>query len=139
MKNTVLSLLFIALVGNMFAQETQHEITINITNISNDTGQVIIKLYNSEESYRKKVFKRKICNISKGKARVIFNNIPSGNYAFAVVHDENKNNKIDFNFLGIPSENVASSNNAAGFMGPPNFEDSKFKVNGKSVVQNIKM
>ena len=32
------------------------------------------------------------------------------------------------NFMGIPKEDIACSNNAKGFMGPPKYEDAKFTI-----------
>ncbi|MNT83012.1 hypothetical protein D3C72_2228260 [compost metagenome] len=45
-----------------------------------------------------------------------------------VYHDENNNGKLDKNFIGMPKEPVACSNNAKGFMGPPKYEDAKFII-----------
>ena len=36
--------------------------------------------------------------------------LAEGRYAITVYHDQNKNNELDSNFLGIPSEPVALSN-----------------------------
>jgi uncharacterized protein (DUF2141 family) len=115
------------------------DVIVEITNISNDKGQVIVKLYNSEKTFRKTVYKREVAKINAGKAKLVFTDIPNGFYSFSVVHDKNNNGKIDFNILGVPSEAVAASNNAKGFMGPPSYDDAKFEVNGKSVIQKIKM
>jgi uncharacterized protein (DUF2141 family) len=52
-------------------------------------------------------------------------------------HDENDNNKMDNNFLGIPIEDYGCSNNAKGFMGPPKWIDAKFEVSDKSIIQTI--
>ena len=38
-------------------------------------------------------------------------NLPAGNYAVQVMHDENENNKLDTNFMGMPIEGYGFSNN----------------------------
>jgi uncharacterized protein (DUF2141 family) len=53
-----------------------------------------------------------------------FEALPHGAYAVAFFHDENGNRKLDTNFLGIPREGMAASNDAAGRFGPPRFEDA---------------
>ena len=53
--------------------------------------------------------------------------------------NENGNNKMDSNFLGIPKEDYACSNNAKGFMGPPKWEDAKFEVKNETINQTIKL
>ncbi len=52
--------------------------------------------------------------------------LKSGVYAVSIYHDENANNELDTNFLGIPKEPYAFSNNARGSFGPPSFEDCQF-------------
>ena len=135
--NKIILLLSISVILQALSEKL--ELIVNITNISNDEGQVIVKLYNSEDTFLKTPFEIKTAKIVNGKATVVFQNITDGIYSFSVIHDENGNNKIDFNFLGIPSEDVAASNNAAGFLGPPNYEDAKFEVKSESVIQNIIM
>jgi len=36
--------------------------------------------------------------------------------------------------MGIPSEDIACSNNAKGFMGPPKYKDAKFNINKDSKI-----
>lgn len=62
-----------------------------------------------------------------------------GAYAFVILHDENKNGKADTNWIGLPKEGVAVSNNAKGSFGPPDYEDAKFKPGREEVIQHIKM
>ena len=48
------------------------------------------------------------------------------------MHDENGNGELDANFVGIPREPWAFSNNARGNFGPPTWEDTKFELNGQA-------
>lgn len=48
--------------------------------------------------------------------------------AISAFHDENSNGKMDTNWIGIPAEGFAASKNPKAFMGPPKFEDAKFKI-----------
>ena len=47
--------------------------------------------------------------------------------AISAYHDENNNNKVDKNFLGIPIEGVGVSNNNISKLAPPRFTRAKFK------------
>ena len=72
---------------------------------------------------------------------IVLEEIPEGEYAIAVFHDENTNGKLDTNFLGIPKEQYGFSNHAKGQMKPPKFEDAKFKLTNeqnKFVTINMK-
>ena len=62
------------------------------------------------------------------RARIRFAAISQGEYALACFHDENNNNHLDTNLVGIPSEGTGASNDARGFMGPPRYEDARFVI-----------
>lgn len=57
----------------------------------------------------------------------VFQNIPPGNYAFGSHQDINQNGERDENFLGIPKEPVALSNNALEKM-IPTFADAQMPI-----------
>jgi uncharacterized protein (DUF2141 family) len=42
---------------------------------------------------------------------------------------------MDLNWLGLPSEGYAFSNNATSMFSAPDFEDASFKVNGDMTVK----
>jgi uncharacterized protein (DUF2141 family) len=48
--------------------------------------------------------------------------------AVSVAHDENGNGVVDRNFLGIPKEGWASSNNVKPALRAPSFDESKVAV-----------
>jgi len=58
-----------------------------------------------------------------------FYGLPTGNYAIALIHDENGNNKLDTMF-GIPREGFGFSRNPAIRFGPPRFDAAQFSVSG---------
>lgn len=66
--------------------------------------------------------------ISGGTARIVFPGLPPGGYAVAAYHDENGNGKLDTGFLGIPTEGLGASNDAKGFMGPPDFDHARLEI-----------
>jgi uncharacterized protein (DUF2141 family) len=57
----------------------------------------------------------------------VFQNIPAGSYAFGGHQDINQNGERDENFLGMPKEPVALSNNALEKM-IPTFADAQVAV-----------
>lgn len=121
------------------AQEEGATIKVAITNIASGKGQILIALYDTEDSWLKKLYKGAIGKIVNGESSSIFTNIPAGTYAVSVFHDEDNDGELDTNFLGIPKEDTGSSNNAPANFGPPKWEDAKFEVKGNTVVQTIKL
>lgn len=126
-------------IGLLKAQSANVEITV--TDLRNDNGKVLLTIYTSEQGFPnepEKAARYFSSNIKNGKARFNFELEP-GKYAISVLHDENINQKMDANFLGIPKEGVGASNNATGFMGPPSFEDASFTIDEGGFKQTIKM
>ncbi|HEU4792017.1 MAG TPA: DUF2141 domain-containing protein [Flavobacterium sp.] len=134
LKHFIPILVFISSFG--FAQNSN--LTVSISGIKNNTGSLTAELYNTKEKFLKTSYKTISSAIKSNSATVTFTEIPKGEYTVLVYHDENKNGKLDKNFIGMPKEPVACSNNAKGFMGPPKYEDAKFTVTTDTKI-NIKM
>ena len=119
------------------AQET-FSLTLSISGMKSDKGDVYVALYNSEKGFLKKTFKTTIVKVTDKKALASFTGLPKGVYAISVFHDKNDNKKMDTNCLGIPKEPIGMSNDAKAFMGPPKYKDAKFMVD-KDINMNIKV
>jgi uncharacterized protein (DUF2141 family) len=109
-------------------------LTVSISGLKNNTGNVKVGLYNSEGAFLKIKYKSIPSEIKSNTAMVTFVGIPKGEYAISAYQDENSNGILDRNVMGIPTEDVACSNNAKGFMGPPKYEDAKFTINKDSKI-----
>ncbi|MDT0677099.1 DUF2141 domain-containing protein [Autumnicola musiva] len=130
--------IFLSFFCGILSLNAQNNIEVEITDFESDKGQAMIGLYNTENSFLKKEFKGKQLKIQDKKVMFTFADIPEGNYAIMVFHDEDKNNELTTNFLGIPKENYGASNNAPSKFGPPKWKDAKFEVkNGKTLKQKI--
>ena len=57
----------------------------------------------------------------------LFKDVPKGEYAVGIRHDENGNGKLDKNFFGVPTEGWAVSKNARPSLRAPRFEEAKFR------------
>ena len=120
-------LILIITTAIMNAQET-YSLTVKIEGAANDEGKMMIALYDSESNFLEKTFKGSTSQISNKGCTVTFENVPEGIYAVSIFHDENDNDKLDSNFIGIPKEDYGCSNGASGFMGPPKWKDAKFEL-----------
>ncbi|MET0322275.1 MAG: DUF2141 domain-containing protein [Duganella sp.] len=74
-----------------------------------------------------------------GQTVVTIDNVPKGTWAVLVYQDDNQNNQLDRNFIGIPSENYGFSRNARGKFGPPDFTDAAIEVSDDKVVVPVKL
>jgi len=115
-------------VSNTKAQ-SRNNMIIEISGIEEVKGKMYFYLYSQSNGFPSKSEKadNKIAvNVKSNRVKVMFANVKQGTYAVSVFQDVNSNGKIDVNFLGIPKEPIAVSNNAKGNLGPPKFEDAKF-------------
>jgi len=71
-------------------------------------------------------------------AHITFNDMPSGDYAVALIHDENANGKLDVAGI-IPTEGVGFSRNPHLYFSAPKFKSADFPVASGVVTQDIKM
>jgi len=136
----LLSLLTITLAS--YQNNPKGEIKVVISNLRNSKGQLCLSLYNAADGFPdngSKAYHFACAPIQANKSEYTFANLPYGMYAIAIFHDENADKILNTNFLGIPKEGVAVSNNAKGFMGPPRFNDAKFQLNQPQQVLNLKM
>jgi uncharacterized protein (DUF2141 family) len=120
---------------SLSAQEIEtYNITVNISGLTSKKGKVLIALYKGKDEFLKKRFKGGMFKATNQKNAFVFKDIPKGEYAISFFHDENENDKMDTKIFGIPKESYGFSNNASGFMGPPSFEDAKFKLNKNTTI-----
>jgi uncharacterized protein (DUF2141 family) len=107
-----------------FGLLAQLSLSIEINNLRNNKGQVHLELSNENEEQVVGVTK----NISNNKCVFVIENLEPGKYAFKFFHDENKNDKLDTNWLGIPKEGFGFSNNPSMTFGPPSFDKTIFEL-----------
>lgn len=126
-------IVLVFLIGG-FVQAQNASLEVKMTGFENNTGKVKVGLYNSEENFLKTVYKNVVVDIKSNSAIAKFEDLPKGVYAVSVFHDENGNGTLDKNGFGIPTEGYGTSNDAKGFMGPPAFEDARFKLDKNSKI-----
>ncbi|MDT0605984.1 DUF2141 domain-containing protein [Croceitalea rosinachiae] len=108
----------------------QNKITVNIKDVPSSKGKVSVAVYKSDDSFLKfdQVFVSGTAEAIEGTTIVEVKEVPNGEYAIALFYDENGNNELDTNWLGIPKEKVAFSKAKMRAFGPPKYKDCAFKV-----------
>lgn len=118
------------------------KLVINVSGMENINGKLNVALYNNSDNFNNPelVYKELFLTLPSQSMTVTFDSIPAGTYAFALFHDENDNQVLDQNFLNIPQEGFAFSNNAMGTFGPPSYNQAKFNIpKNSTVTQNISL
>ena len=106
---------------SLFSQIT---LTIEIEGLKNSDGQILLE-FNNEKGEKIMGIKK---NIIEKKCVIVINDLKPGKYAFKYFHDENKNEDLDCNWIGIPKEGFGFANNATGMFGPPSFKKTIFEL-----------
>lgn len=122
------SFLFAILLSNTIV--AQNNITIDVQKIEGEHGFLQIGIFDTAKSFPKvggeyKVLKFKVAD---GQTHFIIKDLPDGEYAFAVHHDENSDGKMNTNMLGIPKEGYGFSRNFKPKLSAPKFSDCSVKI-----------
>lgn len=115
---------------SIFTCETNAEAAELLISLDNPPGNgtVIAMLFNSGSTFVDLRDPFKVMNLPTGGSQPgQFRDLPSGEYALVVYHDENGNGRLDENFIGIPSEPLGFSNRYWP-QGPPTFSRAAFKL-----------
>ena len=109
---------------------SQNTISVNVYNVPSQDGNINVAVYDSDESFLKfeGVVKTESTEAQKGMVTLKIEDMPSGEYALAIFHDENGNDELDTNWLGIPKEKVAFSKAKMKTFGPPKYKECAFSV-----------
>ena len=146
MKITIITLLAFALSLTLYSftkpNAETFSLIIDVKNLRNEKGVVQFALYNKDgsipdEDYENyyKIVKGEIVN---GSSTITLKNIPSGKYAVNILHDENKNGKIDKGFI-LPIEGIGFSNfQSIGLTNRPNFSRASFELKENKTI-NVKV
>lgn len=121
-----------------YNKEETHTLHVQVESLRNSKGVVQFALYNKEGSipdeYFKNYYKLEKSIITDGKAEVTFMKLPEGKYVIKILHDENKNGKIDKGLI-LPKEGIGFSNyHSLGLNKRPNFSKASFELK-----QNMKI
>lgn len=108
-------------------------LTVRVTGARNAKGKIRVALFRDRKGFpndASQAVHTQAADIDPQtlSAQVVFTGLPAGVYAVSVFHDENMNEKLDKNFVGVPKEGYGASNNPKKKMGPPNFDETKFQL-----------
>ena len=108
-------------------------LTVLVTGARNAKGKIRVALFRDSKGFpndASQAVHTQAADIDPQtlSAQVVFADLPAGVYAVSVFHDENMNEKLDKNFMGVPKEGYGASNNPKKKMGPPNFDETKFQL-----------
>jgi len=140
--NKILFATFLILLSaiNVYGSEERGNIHVTIEGLKSSEGYVRIRLYNSKDGFPRsgeKALATERVKIGKGKAQSTFRDLPYGDYAIGILHDENGNDRMDLKWGFFPSEGAGVSNNPKPGLVPPSFEEAKVSLKKSDLKLNI--
>ncbi len=129
--------LWALLMTQLLAAQT---LTITLDNVATEKGTIMVQVMQGEAEFKGDTPAIASFMQRAQKGTMTFQaSLPAGEYAFRVMHDVNDNGELDSNFVGMPKEPWAMSNNAKGNFGPPSWKSVKFTVADQPVSQTVKL
>jgi uncharacterized protein (DUF2141 family) len=113
---------------------------VRFLGLESDAGRVACALFEDRESFDSSEAPARGDRLllEAGRARWMLE-LPYGDYAIKAFHDLNDNGTLDRNALEIPSEPYGFSNDARGRLGPPRWEEARFRLDVPRMVLEIRL
>ena len=132
--------IFLALVALLSASAQQasqpasgYTLTVIVEGIDQSGGNIGMLVFNSPKGWaedRQSALKDIAIPAHPGTMTLTVPGLPAGEYGVAMVHDANKNHKLDKNFMGKPTEQWGLSNNPHAHLSTPSYDACKFQLKG---------
>ena len=116
-----------------------HSLTVKVHNLRNSEERIRYNIYNREDVFPDEDFER-ICDkgygpIGRKNASFTFKGLAERRYAVNILHDENKNDRIDKGYF-LPVEGIGFSNyDSFGLMNRPAFNKASFYLNSDTTIR----
>jgi uncharacterized protein (DUF2141 family) len=112
---------------------------VECTNLRNKAGQVVVVVWDKAEDFRSEDADKAVATLNSAipgdSLELNLGDLPAGEYAIAVMHDENENDKLDVTpHLHIPTEGLAFSNNPVMGLKGPDWPSCKFTHEAEQTV-----
>ena len=129
------SFLLIALFP--LALSAQYRLEVEALGVESSEGSVQVAIYREASGFLKMdhVYRNAGSKATQGMTRVVFEDLPEGEYALAVFHDENGNDELDTNWIGVPKEPFGFSKARMKTFGPPKFRECAITLRQDQVIQ----
>lgn len=114
-----------AIAASAESRDNANKLTLKAGHFRNEKGKALVILY-SQEPMNGPGISYQTMDIINGEVEAVFHNLPYGEYAALVIHDENFNQALDFSG-NVPSEGFGASNQYNPVPKAPDFNECRFQ------------
>ena len=135
--------LLVLILGSQFAmaEGLTGILMVEISGLKDASGNVYIAVYDSDSTWLsdEMVLNQKVVIADALDGDLVRTELllPLGDYALSVFYDQDGDGKLKTNFIGMPKEPIALSNNAVAKFGPPEYDDAVFSLGAQPLIQNL--
>ncbi len=125
-------LVLLPILFPLTAEQEQTTLEIEITNVRNSKGRVLLSVYSGPAEYPYHPFLTHPVgkdSLNGGKIRTIITGLKPGRYGLCLLDDENNSGDMEYNLLGIPKEGFGFANNVKPFLSKPDYSKCTFMLN----------
>jgi uncharacterized protein (DUF2141 family) len=102
---------------------------IHVVDVRNANGNLVFGVFSQAQGFPSSQKDSANWQVKPAGAAVDFSaDLPPGDYAASVLHDENSNGKMDKNFAGIPIEGYGVTNNPKPKFRAATFKEAQFRL-----------
>ena len=109
------------------------ELSLSFSAEAGKQGKVHFAVYDNTNDWMKKPVSSAVIPLVNAAAEITLPGLTNGDYAVSAFLDLNGNDKLDRNFIKMPTEPYGFSNGATGSFGPPPFDKAKFTLGTEPV------
>lgn len=115
------------------AQADSASLTVQVTDIADKTGAVVMAVYDTAEAFDGggQPVKAARIDVTGADVTVSFDDLSQGLFAIKLYHDANGNGQLDTNLMGLPIEGYGFSGDGE-HVGPPTFDAASFTIDAGS-------
>lgn len=127
-----LCVVFVVFVAGTAAGESG-KVRIVVKNVRSDAGNLAVALFPKESAKDfpknpKLAVASKLVSAVKGETVIELEGVAPGLYAVSLLHDENRDGKMNFNLVGMPKEGFGFSRDPRIYFGAPDFSKCEVEV-----------
>ena len=123
------------------AEELTGILMVEISGLKDSSGNVYIAVYDSDSTWLsdEMVLNQKVDIADALDGDLVRTELllPLGDYALSVFYDQDGDGELKTNFIGMPKEPIALSNNAVAKFGPPKYSDAVFSLGAQPIIQSL--
>ena len=137
----ILILLSAVLLFGSFTPPPHCTLTVIVKGLRNNHGQIMASLNKGPEDFPDGNYyvQNYYPDFNSPTQKLVIKNLPYGDYAFSLLHDENKSGDMDSNWLGMPKEGFAFSGSYHVVFRAPKYEEANFIINSAELTIEVDM